>query len=187
MSTEAHISKITVTIKLGNNRNFRLCFRKPTIIIVVSNGFCVKGRWRKKHWWTLSVRFTFLITLCNRCVIVSFRVLLPSYIHCFVCFSVVYFSFLFSMPVMLLVKQRSRLNELKHSAEMEIEDIKKNSPGEFCNFWMWYSQSVRNACDTGTVIFSHRKKYVYYQGAFKYTHLLRTISYCLESFLFNCL
>ena len=150
MSAEAHISKITVTIKLGNNRNFRLCFRKPTIIIVVSNGFCVKGRWRKKHWWTLSVRFTFLITLCNRCVIVSFRVLLPSYIHCFVCFSVVYFSFLFSMPVMLLVKQRSRLNELKHSAEMEIEDIKKNSPGElqFLNvifticekcLWYWYS------------------------------------------------
>lgn len=33
-----------------------------------------------------------------------------------------------SKIVMLLVKQRSRLNELKHSAELEIKDIKKNSP-----------------------------------------------------------
>ena len=40
------------------------------------------------------------------------------------------------MLVLLMVKQRSRLTELKHSAELEIEDIKKKSPGDFVNFLM---------------------------------------------------
>lgn len=61
------------------------------------------------------------------------------------------------------------MNELKHSAELEIKDIKKNSAGEFINFWMLYSQSLRNVCDTATV--SHRKEYAYYQEAFTYAHL----------------
>lgn len=36
-----------------------------------------------------------------------------------------------SIQVLLLVKQRRRLIELKKSAELELEEIKKNSPGVF--------------------------------------------------------
>jgi hypothetical protein len=37
----------------------------------------------------------------------------------------------YTIQVLLLVKQRVRVTDLKKSAELEIEDIKKNSPGEF--------------------------------------------------------
>lgn len=50
--------------------------------------------------------------------------------HLFTVLFVIVFMSVYTIQVLLLVKQRGRVTELKKSAELEIEDIKKNSPGE---------------------------------------------------------
>lgn len=57
-------------------------------------------------------------------------------LYCYSCLLVVlfcvhYFSRLCMMQVLLLTKQRSRVIELKKSVEIEIQEIKQNSPGKF--------------------------------------------------------
>ena len=51
--------------------------------------------------------------------------------HVFTVLFGIVFMLVYTIQVLLLVKQRVRVTDLKKSAELEIENIKKNSPGEF--------------------------------------------------------